>query len=218
MSFAAKILARIDWPRLNADMWDHASGRRMMPSDYKIPAKEAPPMTTPEPRPPLTDDDPTPSLAEYRRQAAEDSNAFWRLQSGDHLNLLEEAIEEVDRLREENADLETRRLGWKIAAETGVDTIRELRAERARAHRIASQAIDNGERMSAEIERIGAQVADLIAAVRGLSVPAGDHSTEYLSGYADALFVARDVLGLDQEEDLRRRWESATTPPEGDDA
>lgn len=43
--------------------------------------------------------EPTPSLAEYRHLDAEDGNAFWRLQSGDHQNLLEEAIEEIDRLR-----------------------------------------------------------------------------------------------------------------------
>lgn len=53
-------------------------------------------MTTPEPTPPLTDDEPTPSLAEYRRQAAENDNTFWYLQSGDHLNLLEEAIERIE--------------------------------------------------------------------------------------------------------------------------
>lgn len=51
--------------------------------------------------------EPTPSLAEYRRQAAEDPNAFWRLKSGDHQNLLDEAIEQIDQLTVHNGVLVT---------------------------------------------------------------------------------------------------------------
>jgi hypothetical protein len=40
--------------------------------------------------------EPTPRLAEFRKQLAEDDNAFWRLQSGDHQNLLEEALDQLD--------------------------------------------------------------------------------------------------------------------------
>ena len=36
---------------------------------------------------------PTMRLAEYVQAEKKDGNLFWRLQSGDHLNLLDEAIE-----------------------------------------------------------------------------------------------------------------------------
>ena len=44
------------------------------------------------------------TLKEYR--ASEDPNAFWKLSSGEHLNLLDEAIGEIERLQRENADLQ----------------------------------------------------------------------------------------------------------------
>lgn len=46
---------------------------------------------------------PTPSLAEYRRRESEDDNTFWRLESGDHMNLLEEALDRIDALEAEFA-------------------------------------------------------------------------------------------------------------------
>lgn len=39
------------------------------------------------------------TLVKYEADAKEDDNAFWRLDSGVHLNLLEEAIEQRNRLR-----------------------------------------------------------------------------------------------------------------------
>lgn len=42
---------------------------------------------------------PTPSLDEYRALEKTDSNAFWRLDSGHHQNLLDAALEEIERLR-----------------------------------------------------------------------------------------------------------------------
>jgi len=42
----------------------------------------------------------SPTLKEYMEQDADDSNAFWRLESGDRQNLLDEAIEEILQLRE----------------------------------------------------------------------------------------------------------------------
>ena len=38
------------------------------------------------------------NLAEYVKAEQEDSNLFWRLDSGDHLNLLEEALEIIGEL------------------------------------------------------------------------------------------------------------------------
>jgi len=35
----------------------------------------------------------SPGLAEYQKWSEFDDNLFWRLQCGDHLNLLDEAIE-----------------------------------------------------------------------------------------------------------------------------
>ncbi|MGK3708678.1 hypothetical protein [Arthrobacter sp. IK3] len=42
----------------------------------------------------------SPSLSEFREMEAADSNIFWRLESGDHQNLLDEAMEEIDGLHE----------------------------------------------------------------------------------------------------------------------
>jgi hypothetical protein len=47
---------------------------------------------------------PGPSLAEYRRLDAEDDNTFWRLESGHHQNLLEEAIDQIDALAADLAE------------------------------------------------------------------------------------------------------------------
>lgn len=41
----------------------------------------------------------TPSLEDYRTMEAFDSNVFWRLSSGDHQNLLDAAIAEIETLR-----------------------------------------------------------------------------------------------------------------------
>jgi len=49
------------------------------------------------------------NLAEYLEAEKDDSNAFWRLSSGDHLNLLEEAVDEIERLK-----LEIEWLRWHI--------------------------------------------------------------------------------------------------------
>lgn len=55
----------------------------------------------------------SPSLQEYRRRQREDPRLFWRLASGDHQNLLEEAIEQIDSLRQAL---------WDVYAELGFDT------------------------------------------------------------------------------------------------
>jgi len=38
-------------------------------------------------------------LAEYIKASQDDSNAFWRLESGEMLNLLDEATETIDSMR-----------------------------------------------------------------------------------------------------------------------
>ena len=45
------------------------------------------------------------NLQEYRKAEQDDSNLFWRLQSGETLNLLDEAIEEIEQLEAENKKL-----------------------------------------------------------------------------------------------------------------
>lgn len=40
--------------------------------------------------------EPSPSLEAFRERERADPNYFWRLQSGDHLNLLDDAIERLD--------------------------------------------------------------------------------------------------------------------------
>jgi hypothetical protein len=42
-----------------------------------------------------------PTLETYRRMSAYDFNFVWHINQGDMVNLLEEAIEEIDRLRAE---------------------------------------------------------------------------------------------------------------------
>jgi hypothetical protein len=43
----------------------------------------------------------TPSLEEFRRMEAYDDNVVWRLDQGHIVNLLDMALEEIDRLNEE---------------------------------------------------------------------------------------------------------------------
>jgi len=59
---------------------------------------------------------PTMTLAEYVKAEAEDGNLFWRLPTGDHLNLLDAALEEIETLRAKcrllEADLAFH-IGWR---------------------------------------------------------------------------------------------------------
>jgi hypothetical protein len=50
--------------------------------------------------------DVTPSLEEFRRVYEADSNAWWRLESGHHLNLFDEALDALDAARARIAELE----------------------------------------------------------------------------------------------------------------
>lgn len=47
----------------------------------------------------LKNNDRSPSLAEFREMEAVNSNIFWHLESGDHQNLLDIAMEEIDELK-----------------------------------------------------------------------------------------------------------------------
>lgn len=176
-------------------------------------------MTTPEPTPPLTDDGPTPSLVEYRRQAAEDPNVFWRLSSGDHLNLLGEAIEEVD----------------QITAHNGV-LVTEVKFQGERA-----------EEYKAEVDRLRAELDALLPIASPHRTTKADRERNWLHGAWES-FAARAkparaaanrwAREADRLEEWSRKrqaeaesgaWpyknccyehegprESATTPPEGD--
>lgn len=44
----------------------------------------------------MTDQQPTMPLREFQERERQDSNLFWRLDPGDHQNLLDEAIEQRD--------------------------------------------------------------------------------------------------------------------------
>lgn len=44
--------------------------------------------------------EPTPTLAEFLPRYEKDGNEWWRLESGHHQNLFEEAVEEIERLRD----------------------------------------------------------------------------------------------------------------------
>lgn len=76
----------------------------------------------------MTTTEPTPSLAEYRRLDAEDDNTFWRLSSGDRQNLLEEAIEENDRLRAQLDDARAAAEGYREGADAMRTERDDLRA------------------------------------------------------------------------------------------
>ena len=92
----------------------------------------------------------SPTLDEYMAADANDSNAFWRLESGDHHNLLDEAIERLDALQRESDEDDALRLklstilrdiadavygephgmwGWATLAEDVKQKIAELEAE-----------------------------------------------------------------------------------------
>lgn len=45
------------------------------------------------------------NLDEYREKSKNNHNLFWTLQSGEHQNLLDEAIDKIDELTAENARL-----------------------------------------------------------------------------------------------------------------
>ena len=77
----------------------------------------------------------TESLSEFIKAQEEDSNHFWRLSSGDHLNLLEEAVERLERIQaatanhpapcEKYPDGDVVTCGWKSAYR---DVVRALEA------------------------------------------------------------------------------------------
>jgi len=58
-------------------------------------------------------------LVEYARAEQEDGNLFWKLQAGDHLNLLDEAIEIISekdkRIKELEAEIR-RLIDWQARA------------------------------------------------------------------------------------------------------
>ncbi len=55
----------------------------------------------------MTEDEPTMTLAEYRRQAEDNANAFWYLSAGDHQNLLQEALDLIEELEEKLAGIDS---------------------------------------------------------------------------------------------------------------
>jgi hypothetical protein len=56
----------------------------------------------------MTEDIHTMSLDNYIRGSETDPNLFWRLDCGDHMNLLDEAIDRIEDLQEEIAVLKAR--------------------------------------------------------------------------------------------------------------
>ena len=79
------------------------------------------------------------TLDEYTSASAEDDNLFWRLDSGDIQNLLEEAMERLDletkahridceRFESRIAELRAERDNWKYRAETATEGLRNVEA------------------------------------------------------------------------------------------
>jgi len=79
------------------------------------------------------------TLDEYR--ASDDANAFWRLDSGDHQNLLDEAIDRIEELEAHLIDLN--RENYRLASERNVDAGRA----RASAQHYMQIAEDAGKRI-----------------------------------------------------------------------
>lgn len=75
-------------------------------------------------------------------------------------------------------------------------TARLASQEPAKVDRLINALVGRGEAQLAALERMKLQIDALIAAVSGLSVPEGNHSTDYRMGYADALDAARFTLGM----------------------
>ena len=84
--------------------WDDLEGARVQQiADQQ--AEIAHLETSRHPEAGMSSHDPTPSLAEFAEMEKVDSNAWWRLGSGDHLNLYEDAIELIEDLRAEIKEL-----------------------------------------------------------------------------------------------------------------
>ena len=128
--------------------------------------------------------DVTPPLEEFRRVYEADSNAWWRLESGHHMNLFDAALDALDAARARVAELEGER--------------DEIRADAGRAHGSAGALHARVMELRAQVTARDARIAELEAAQRP---PLG------MRDIADTLaFIAlRIVGGLLQTEPARDR-------------
>lgn len=65
------------------------------------------------------------NLEEYIKNRKEDGNLFWRLSSGDHLNLLEEAIDRICRTEKIFCDANIRNLLQEFEDSGGFDLVED---------------------------------------------------------------------------------------------
>lgn len=86
---------------------------------------------------------PSPSLDEFLAMRAADPNAWWRLDSGDHLNLFEEALDELERLETGTQEIVDSRLDSEV--NTATATLQE-ELEQARARIAELEGVTNGHR------------------------------------------------------------------------
>jgi len=96
--------------------------------------------------------DVTPLLEEFRRVYEADSNAWWRLESGHHMNLFDAALDALDAARARIAELEGER--------------DEIRADAGRAHGNAGALHARVMELRAQVTARDARVAELEAAQR----------------------------------------------------
>jgi len=104
--------------------------------------------------------EPTPSLDEFRKAYEADDNLWWMLQSGDHMNLFDQALERIDELEAE----------WDRS-----------RADAGRAHGNAGALHARVMELLAQVSARDARIAELEAAQRpplGYVVLRGDFDYE----------------------------------------
>ena len=144
---------------------------------------------------------PTPSLDEYAALEKADPNAFWRLDSGHHQNLLDEALAEVERLSGECIHLRELRVCQEDLenAQMGRD---EARAEVALVRGLCDDAVrlaDDRWREKAALTAIVAQQQKREARVRA-------HAEEWREAWAD---VATSTAEPDIMRQIALAWLSA---------
>ena len=143
---------------------------------------------------PMTDDE----LAAYRRAVTEERPL--------RLDLVSKALTELDRLRAENAKLTTQLYNRRQCA------VRELEAQVR-----GDEAEEQRDALAAKLDAVRSEntiLAMQVIAARDCVTTALRAVEDDLPRTIEALDMAAQALGpVEPSEDLRRRWESATTPP-----
>lgn len=114
----------------------------------------------------MTDQEPTPALADFRRRYEADDNEWWRLGSGDHMNLFDDALDEIDRLsaRPDAAELK-RHLAYLLGQyERVIAMVRHIRMDTPEDQELSERVVAAMEEGAAPVRRVlDGERSDLVA-------------------------------------------------------